>query len=376
MIDDPLLDDSAEELFEDAPCGYLSTRLDGTIVKVNRTFEAWTGHERGTLIGRRRFQDLLSPGGRIYHETHYAPLLRMQGVVRAIAVELVRADGTRLPALVNSVLRGEDRSHPLGIRTAIFDATERRSYERELLSAQRREQEIARELQRGMLSGVLPSADGIEVQVAYRPGVAGLEIGGDWYDGFWLGDRERVGIVVGDVVGHGIEAAAAMSQLRSAVRAFASTGLGPAALVAALDGYARHHQVGGMATLVYAELGVAPRRLRYAVAGHPPPLVLLPGEEPCFAWDARTVPLDALYAGACPRDEATLELPAGATVLLYTDGLVESRTRSIDDGMERLRRHVAAHREDPIASLVGAVAHELHDPAHADDVCLLAARVA
>ncbi len=109
---DELPEDTAEDLFENAPCGYLSTLPDGTIVRVNRTFEAWTGLRREELVGARRFQDLLSPGGRIYHETHYAPLLRMQGSVREIAVEIVRADGTRLPALINSVLHSDERGPP------------------------------------------------------------------------------------------------------------------------------------------------------------------------------------------------------------------------------------------------------------------------
>ncbi|HEV7808734.1 MAG TPA: SpoIIE family protein phosphatase [Solirubrobacteraceae bacterium] len=376
MIDDDLLEDAAEDLFEDAPCGYLSTRLDGTIVKVNRTFESWTGRDRGELLGRVRFQELLAPGARIYHETHYAPLLRMQGEVRGIAVEILRADGERLPALVNSVLRKDDDGRPQVIRTTVFDASDRRRYEQELLRARRREQEIARELQRGMLSGALPEAEGLDVGVAYRPGVAGLEVGGDWYDAFWLDDGETIGLVVGDVVGRGIGAAATMGQLRSAVRALASTGLGPAALVTALDGYARRHRVGRMTTLVYAQLQLGTRRLRYAVAGHPPPLLVMPGEDPCFVWDGRSLPLDAHRVSAeRARDEAVRVLAPGSAILLYTDGLVESRSRPLDEGMDCLLHEVAARRDDPIAGLVAAVVRALHDAEHIDDVCLLAARV-
>ena len=376
MIDETLLDDSAEDLFEDAPCGYLSTRLDGTIIKVNRTFESWTGLARGELLGRRRFQELLSPGSRIYHETHYAPLLRMQGEVRGIAVDLVRAGGGRLPALVTSVLRHDDAGRPQVIRTTVFDASDRRRYEQELLHAQRREQEIARELQRGMLTGELPVADGLEVGVAYRPGVAGLEVGGDWYDSFWLDDGETIALVVGDVVGRGLEAAATMGQLRSAVRALASTGLGPGALVEALDRYSRRHGTGRMTTLIYAQLHLASRRLRYAVAGHPPPLVVVPGAEPCFAWEGRSLPLDAHRASARPRDEAVLVLAPGSAVVLYTDGLVESRARRLDDGLDRLLRAVATHRDDAAAELASSVVRALHDAEHTDDVCMLVARVA
>jgi phosphoserine phosphatase RsbU/P len=372
---DELPEDSAEDLFENAPCGYLSTLPDGTIMRVNRTFEEWTGLRREDLVGARRFQDLLSPGGQIYHETHYAPLLRMQGSVRAIAVEIVRADGTRLPALVNSVLHSDEQGRPQRVRTTVFDATDRRRYEDELLRARRQEQETAQALSRSLLSGALPAAPGLEVEVAYRPAVSGLDVGGDWYDAFWLDERDTVGLVIGDVVGRGIGAAATMGQLRSATRALASTGLSPGSLLEALDAYAERHDVGRMTTLICAQLGLGSRRLRYACAGHPPPVILSPGEEPCFAWDGRSTPLDVRFEANEPRAEAALTLAPGSTVLLYTDGLVERRSESLTDGMDRLLRVAADHRDDPVATLVGAVVRALHDPAHVDDVCLLAARV-
>jgi PAS domain S-box-containing protein len=130
---------SAEDLFENAPCGYLSTAPDGTVLQVNATFLRWTGYRREELVGARRFQDLLSVGGRIFHETHYAPMLRMQGSVREIAVDIVTAQGERLPALVNSVLVRDAGGAPTMIRTMVLDATERKAYERELLAARNRE---------------------------------------------------------------------------------------------------------------------------------------------------------------------------------------------------------------------------------------------
>ena len=87
----PDFEESAEDLYENAPCGYLSAAPDGTLVRVNGTFLRWTGYRREDLVGVKRFQDLLTVGGRIYHETHYAPLLRMQGKVREIAVDIVAA---------------------------------------------------------------------------------------------------------------------------------------------------------------------------------------------------------------------------------------------------------------------------------------------
>ena len=96
-------------------------------MRVNETFLRWTGHAREALVGVRRFQDLLTGGGRIYHETHYAPLLRMQGEVREIALDIVRADGSRMPALVNATLKLDAAGEPRLVRTTVFDATERRA---------------------------------------------------------------------------------------------------------------------------------------------------------------------------------------------------------------------------------------------------------
>ncbi len=251
--------------------------MDGTIVRVNRTFEALTGHRREALVGASRFQDLLAPGDRIYHDTHHLPMLHLRGAVREIAVEVVRPDGSRLPALVNSVVRRDRGGAARGIRVSVFDATERRRYERGLLEAGRHERDVALELQRGLLAGDLPSAPGLEIGVAYRPGVSGLEAGGDWYDAFWLEEGAGVALVVGDVVGRGIGAAATMGQLRSAVRALAVGRPEPGALVDALEGYSRRHAVGRLATLVYADLDLAGGRLRFACAGHPPPVLVPAG---------------------------------------------------------------------------------------------------
>jgi PAS domain S-box-containing protein len=129
-----LLDESAEELYEHAPTGYLSSLLDGTVVKANATLLGWIGRERDELVGGR-IHDLLAPGARIYYETHYAPLLQMQGSVREVAVELLRADGRRLPVLLSSTVVADAEGRPRLVRTTVFDASERRRYERELLRA-------------------------------------------------------------------------------------------------------------------------------------------------------------------------------------------------------------------------------------------------
>jgi sigma-B regulation protein RsbU (phosphoserine phosphatase) len=369
-----LLEDGAEQLLEEAPCGYLSTALDGTIIKVNRTFERWTGFARQDLVGSVRFQDLLSPGGRIYHETHFAPLLRMQGAVQAIALDIVRADGTRLPALINSVVAADARGRPRVVRTTIFDVTDRRRYESELLSARQREQEIARQLQTSLLSGEIPTSPVLDLEHHYSPGVQGTQAGGDWYDAFWIVEEQMLGLVVGDVVGRGIGAAATMGQLRSAVRALAATGLGPARLLEALDNYSRRHGVGQMTTLVYAELELGTRSLRFACAGHPPPLVATAAGPSEFLWGGRSSPLDAFGHGV-RRSEGTRGLAVGSTILLYTDGVIEDRRRSLDTGLQQLQTALDAAGDQTLAALLQSIARPLEQAGQADDICMLGARL-
>ena len=132
------LEEDAEELYENAPCGYLSTRPDGTISRVNQTFLNWTGYTRRTLLAGKRFSELLTSPGRIVHETHYAPLLQMQGFVNEIAFELRCANRDEpLPVLVDSVQVHDENGRPLLIRTTIFNATDRRQYEQELQRTRR-----------------------------------------------------------------------------------------------------------------------------------------------------------------------------------------------------------------------------------------------
>ncbi|MCU1437536.1 MAG: hypothetical protein JWP66_623 [Naasia sp.] len=126
-------EDSYEDLYEHAPCGYLSCTPDGRILKVNETLLAWTGYERAELVGGR-FPDFLDVGSRLFYETRYLPVLRLRGEAREIALNVRVADGALLPVLVNSVLLDGDT--PV-VRTAVFDATMRQDYERELLAARR-----------------------------------------------------------------------------------------------------------------------------------------------------------------------------------------------------------------------------------------------
>lgn len=372
-----LAPESAEDLYHRAPCGYLTTRPDGTVTRVNHTFLAWTGLEEPEVVGRR-LVDLLGGGSRIFHETHYAPLLLLQGEVREIAFDVVCADGRRLPVLVNSLVVAGDDGEPLGIRTTVFDATLRHDYEQELLRARKRAEaseaaarEVALTLQRGLLAGGLTGGDGFRVETRYRPAVQSLEVGGDWYDAFALADG-RIAVSVGDVVGRGIAAAGAMGQLRSALRALAGSGLGPGPVLDELDAFCARLPEAKLTTVAYAEIDLDDGRVRYATAGHLPPLVVHDEGDVAYLWGGRSTPL-AASPRTEPRPEAEVVLRESSRLLLYTDGLIERRARDIDDGFALLAATAARLHDRPVDEMADRLVEELlADEDHRDDVCLLA----
>ncbi|HYF39547.1 MAG TPA: PAS domain S-box protein, partial [Gemmatimonadales bacterium] len=154
-----MLDESPEELYEHAPCGYMSALADGSIVRVNQTFLDWTGFSRESVIGKR-LRDFLTTPGRVFYETHFDPLLLMQGFVREMALDIVCAGGRLLPVLVNSVQHRNAAGHVVITRSTIFDATERRTYERELLEARRRVERLATVVEASADAIIVTSPDG------------------------------------------------------------------------------------------------------------------------------------------------------------------------------------------------------------------------
>ncbi len=128
--------DDLEDLFDNAPCGYVSAGSDGRITKANLTFATWLGRDRSDLVGRR-FQEFLNIAGKIYYETHFAPLMRMQGFFNEVALDFTRPDGSTLSVLVNALERRDETGALRFVRFTIFNASDRRRYERELLEARR-----------------------------------------------------------------------------------------------------------------------------------------------------------------------------------------------------------------------------------------------
>ncbi|MET1017099.1 MAG: PAS domain S-box protein, partial [Leifsonia flava] len=155
------LETSFEDLYEHAPCGHMSLTTDGMIVRVNSTFLDWTGYAAADLVGRP-FAELLTRGSQIFAETRYLPVLLLEGAVKEVALTLVCADGSDLPTLVNSVVVEQAGEEPGLIRTAVFDATDRQNYERDLLTSRRQaeaSEEHVRVLQRASSAFVSSSSE-------------------------------------------------------------------------------------------------------------------------------------------------------------------------------------------------------------------------
>lgn len=334
--------DDAEELYDRAPCGYLTTAPDGTIVKVNQTFLTWTGYGRDELVGRRCLSDLLTPGGRIYHETHYAPMLQMQGSVREIALEIVAMDGTRIPALLNSVLERDSVGAPMVVRTAIFDATERRKYEQELLKAKDRAEEsertarlLVQTLQQTLIPPEPPDIPGLDVCAAYRPAGTGDEVGGDFYDVFQIGPGDWV-IAVGDVRGKGVDAAVVTALARYTIRAGSVSRESPSEVLSLLNDVLLRHASDRFCTVALVRL----KQQEFGTwlgtvscGGHPLPLRARIGNR------AEPVGVFGLLLGdfeAPKLHDREFTLASGDALVLFTDGVTEARGTEDFFGEDRL----------------------------------------
>jgi serine/threonine-protein kinase RsbW len=498
------VDESSEELYEDAPCGYLSSLPDGTIVRVNRTLLRWTGTERDAVVGRS-VASLLAPASREYFDAHVAPLLKLRGEVHAHTLEVVAESGRTLPVLIDATVKRDEAGEIRFVRMTFVDATDRVARERELLDARRgergarermalladigrgldevrtlaqraqrlaellvphaaggawvdlgderaeepeaiavresallepllaarrrlaatgqprvegdvavlglrtrgriigvlgmvgvqqpitgdpafltdlagraatalenarlydHERSVAHALQHSLLAADLPQDPRLTLSPRYRSGVASLEVGGDWYDAFAIAPG-RIGVCVGDVVARGLDAATTMGQLRSALRALAAADLGPAGVLQQLDAFAEQVPRGRMATVAYAELDLGEGRMRYACAGHPPPLVIDADRGAAKLEGGRSGPLGAARG---PRPEAEVRLAPGARVLLYSDGLIDRRGRPLERGLAELVAEASRRRAQAPARLAdGLLAALLPDDPH-DDACLL-----
>ena len=234
------------------------------------------------------------------------------------------------------------------------------------------EHAIALRLQRALLPDDVVEHPAARIAARYRAGSESMEVGGDWYDTFALAG-DRIGIAVGDVVGSGIEAAASMGRLRSALAAFALEGTGPGRLIARLDAFAAGAGGVEFATACYAVVDPATGVVRYSSAGHPPLLVVSPSGEARWLREGRSPPLAAGLEEH--TGEAVDLLLPGWTLLAYSDGLVERRSELIEVGLERLERTALELSELPVDDLVNELLARLCADGAGDDVVVVALRM-
>jgi PAS domain S-box-containing protein len=252
------------------------------------------------------------------------------------------------------------------------DIHERRLMEERLRKVYEREHHVAETLQRSLLPERLPRIDGVELAARYIPAGTGAGVGGDWYDAIELRDG-RVAVVVGDVVGHGLRAAAVMGQLRNACRAYALVETSPAEVMARLNRLVTTDDQEVMATVLYLVLDRETGEVVYTSAGHPPPVVVS-ADGATFLDEGRSVPIGAVESAVFR--EATAMLPEEATLFLYTDGLVERRDVSLDDRLAQLRAAATAAGGDLPDVCEQVLLGVLGTQAPLDDVALLAVRPA
>lgn len=345
-----------QDFWDNAPSGHLVADSAGTIVAVNATLLRWLGYERDAVCDRP-ITDLLTAGGRIHYETHFAPLLRLSGSLDGVTVDMVTGDGTRLPMFVTANTTKGSEGEPAVVRVTVVGASDRRAYERELLEERRRvEQESGRvrafadTLRRSLLPPVLQPPPGLDAADHYFA-ASPDDIGGDFYDLFPL-SRVKWGFFLGDVVGKGVDAAVVTGLTRYVLRSAAVSDDNPVRVLHNLN------------SVLGQRLGIQPRRLCTVIygnlerrgdgfdvelgsGGHPPPLLL--GSDGS-AYYADTVGGIAVGVTDTPRFVLNrLHLSPGDTMMMYTDGLTEAsigagRRRYDDDGalLQFARQHSPA----------------------------------
>lgn len=342
-----------EDLYENAPCGYLSVLPDMRISRLNSTLANWLGFDVDALIGTD-FTQLLTAGGRIHYETHFGPILRMSGQLDGIAIDFVTSDRRRLPVFMTANVKTDETDTPVLIRITALDARDRRTYERELLESRTRAELLAKTLQRSLLPPALLPPSGMTAAAHYHA-ASSDEVGGDFYDLFPLSD-DRWGFFLGDVCGKGASAAAVTSLTRYTLRAAAVYDHDPVAVLHNLDSVLRQEFRENNAQFCTAVFGVLSRsaggfEVSMASGGHPPPLVMRADGSAQYVHMTGGQLVGILrHARFVP---ATVMLSAGDTLMLYTDGLTEARVgtgRYDDEGA--LLEFASAHAPATPAMIV------------------------
>ncbi|MFF7388112.1 PP2C family protein-serine/threonine phosphatase [Streptomyces scabiei] len=341
-----------------------------------------TGERDTMALLRYDIEDPQRPG--LWQEHYWspvnAPVLGADGKVVLIVhrveevTELIRARGGAGEDVRGGALGpGEDGRARVLEAELYTRARELQEVNERLRTAHAHEREVALALQAAMLPPPGPTGSH-DAAVRYRPAIGALNVCGDWYDLVGL-DGESLAVAVGDVVGHGLAAACAMGQLRSALSGATRVADGPAQALEALDRYARSVDGAESTTVVTTFIDWTDHTITYSCAGHPPPALVRPDGTVTFL-DGATDPPLAARPVQVPRPQARTSFVEGSTLVLYTDGLIERRTESIDSGLRRLAASLADHRERDPETLADALLADLLPPAgNTDDTALIVLRL-
>jgi phosphoserine phosphatase RsbU/P len=347
-----LLDPSAGQLVATATAGLEEEVRQGVRIPVGRGFAGRIAAERHPVILDH-----------VDHSTVLNPILLEKGIRALMGVPLITGGKIIGVLHVGSLTDRKFTSEDIELLEL---AADRAAAAVASLLAQ--EDRIAAEaLQRSLLPSALPLADEAEMAVRYVPGAG--KVGGDWYDVFTLPSGQMC-VAIGDVTGSGLPAAVIMGRMRSSLRSYALETTDPAEVLARLDAKMQHFEPGALATVAYAVFEQGLDRVRICSAGHYPPVIAFPGHPAELA----DIP-PGLLIGAVPRAQrrvATIEIRPGTLLCFYTDGLVERRGRSIEDGLKQLCQAVTAGpTEIACATVMRAMVGS--DPV-SDDIALLAFR--
>lgn len=307
--------------------------------------------------------------------TQLPELFEIRSLAKTVAVAAVplRLATGFVGALV--VCDDQEREWPKAQRQVLAGLADQAAQAMQRASLFERERATADALQRGMLPDRLRTTGGVQATARYLPGAQGMRVGGDWYDSIPLADGRNV-LVVGDVMGKGPVAAAVMGRTRAVVHALVAVDPHPLAVLAGLDRVtAELIPDTGFVTMLYVLLDPAGQCAQVARAGHLPLLVATPDGTVTLT-DAGGSPALGLRTvnRAVPRGSALIEVPAGSTLAMFTDGLVEDRVTGLDHGLRRLTEMVAAYRQRSLAELADGLLAVEPGAREYDDVCLLLAR--
>ena len=346
----------------------------GVVVDFNPAAEETFGFRREDALGRELAELIIPPDLRAAHRSALVRHLatgEARILNRRLELTGMRSDGSLFPVeLTVTRIAGADGAAPM-FAGFVRDITERRRSREELTRLLEREHETARTLQLALLPDALPDVPGHELAVRYLPGTQGSVAGGDWYDAFALPDG-RFGVVIGDIVGRGIPAAATMGRLRNALRAYAIDGDPPGEVLARVHRLSDAFEDLPFATLLYLVLDASTGEGRFASAGHLPPLLVPRGGEAAYVPLRPGPPLGAPVAGGWP--EARLTLDPGALLVLYTDGLVEEPGRPLTEGLLELARAAGRQAGDIEALTDGILADVAGGLTRPDDIALVTLR--